>query len=180
MSDWSLYQRSFFLSWTVQFLRPKGKWLSLVHQRYITGRELLALMGFPIHRMRCGVVEDSVAWLVYLYSCMRNNGHVSTSACLNSPQILHILDSQGFARLGRKQHECPGDYSGIGCCNLCNLAWQNGPALKANDGQKWLLSEWGENVFQCVSNSLQISILLIPLVLRCYALKFGAFGHVNK
>lgn len=31
-----------------------------------------------------------------------------------------------------------------------------------------------------MSNSLQNSILLIPSVLCCYALKFGAFGHVNR
>ena len=57
-------------SWAALFLRPKGKWLSLAHQRYITGRELFALMGFPIHRLRLEVVDDSVAWLVYPHSCM--------------------------------------------------------------------------------------------------------------
>ena len=70
MLDCSLYQRSIFFSWFAWFLRPKGKWLSLVHQRYITGRELFALMGFPIHRLQLGVVDDSVTWLVYPNSCM--------------------------------------------------------------------------------------------------------------
>ena len=45
-------------------LRPKGKWLSLDAGRYLIGRELMILMGFPIHRMYPNVVSEQVAWLI--------------------------------------------------------------------------------------------------------------------
>ena len=43
-------------------MRPKGKWLSLEHQRYVTGKEVMVLMGFPMHRMVTNV-DDNVAWM---------------------------------------------------------------------------------------------------------------------
>ena len=51
-------------TWLCQ-MRPKGKWLVLGnHQRYLLGRDLMYLMGFPLHRMACGVPE-SATWIVH-------------------------------------------------------------------------------------------------------------------
>ena len=40
-------------------MRPKGKWLALGIQRYLTGTEVMFLMGFPLHRMVINV-DDNV------------------------------------------------------------------------------------------------------------------------
>lgn len=44
-------------------MRPKGKWLALGIQRYLTGKEIMFLMGFPMHRMVTNV-DDSVTWMI--------------------------------------------------------------------------------------------------------------------
>ena len=44
-------------------MRPKGKWLLLgSHQRYLLGREILILMGFPLHRMTTVSLPENVTW----------------------------------------------------------------------------------------------------------------------
>ena len=43
-------------------IRPKGKWLSLEAGRYLTGRDAMFMMGFPLHRMSSDVVSESATW----------------------------------------------------------------------------------------------------------------------
>lgn len=45
------------------YLRPSGKFLSTSAGRYLIGRELLALMGVPIHQLNLGCCRESVSWL---------------------------------------------------------------------------------------------------------------------
>lgn len=69
-------------------MRPKGKWLALNVQRFLLGRELMVLMGFPLHRMVLGGTSESVTWLVVSFFCCNFNPRYSstTAAFCRNPR----------------------------------------------------------------------------------------------
>ena len=60
--DIMIHYESLFV-WTILPLRPQGRFLSFVHQRYITGRETCLLQGMPIHRLKLSSVSENASQL---------------------------------------------------------------------------------------------------------------------
>ena len=72
-------------------LRPNGKFLSTSAGRYIIGREALALMGVPIHRLTIKDFSESVTWKLVDRPLLQ---HPTTPW---PPKVLHSLAGNAMA-----------------------------------------------------------------------------------
>ena len=47
----------------VPLLRPTGKFLTMTHQRYLIGREIMILQGIPVHRLDTSMCSEAASQL---------------------------------------------------------------------------------------------------------------------